>query len=231
MRKGSFIYFTLIVFLLVFPVFAQRTPPGTPAERRQRRDEYNRRINDPNNNPYTRPNEADVRVDPKRTEKNGVLRLEPPSRNVFETEIMDVVDGDTIAIANSQNQRLLIRLLGIDAPELDQAFGAEARKNLADKISGKKVRILFEPHGLPDEEGRIVAKIFMDDRDICAEQVREGFAWYFDKHKERLGILEVDTFKELQLNAKKGKLQLWQDKAAQAPWKFRKINSVVRKAS
>ncbi len=112
--------------------------------------------------------------------------------------------------------------MGIDAPELDQDFGEQARKNLEEKIVGKKVRLAFEPHGVPDEKGRILAKILVDEVDICSEQVRQGFAWFYEDHKDRLGLLEIDQLKELQSDAKKEKLQLWQNKAPQAPWKFRK---------
>ncbi len=150
--------------------------------------------------------------------------MEPPRRFLLDTRISEVLDGDTVAISNTQNQRILIRLVGIDAPELGQEFGKESRNNLAEKIDGKKVRIAFEPRGTPDEEGRILAKIFLDERDIAAEQVRDGFAWYFDGHKQRLGFMEIDELKQLQLAARKGKMQLWQSESPQTPWKFRKKN-------
>jgi endonuclease YncB( thermonuclease family) len=191
-------------------------------ERREEREAYNQKIDDPSLNPYKRDDSATDRTTPGQIPKGKLLKLQPPPRTILDTEISEILDGDTVAIRNAKNQRVVIRLLGIDAPEIDQEFGRQAMENLAEKLKGKKVRLAFEPRGVPDEQGRVLAKIMVNDVDISVDQVREGFAWYYEDHKERLGFLEIDELKQLQSAAKKQKLQLWQNNSAQAPWKFRK---------
>jgi endonuclease YncB( thermonuclease family) len=212
MFRVTFFFILLIMCFSVSAALGQRALLPSAVERRQQREQYNRRMDDPSNNPYKKGEEASNRTLPGQIPKDKILRLEPPKRAFLETEISEVLDGDTVAIKNTQNQRIVIRLLGIDAPELGQDFGDQARKNLEEKLAGKKVRLAFEPHGMPDEKGRILAKILIDDIDVCSEQVREGFAWFYEEHKERLGILEIGQLKELQTDAKKEKLQLWQNK-------------------
>jgi micrococcal nuclease len=212
---------SLMTLFPVANVQAQRNLPSAE-ERREDRERYNRRIDNPANNPYMRGEEGADRTAPGKVPEGKVLKLQPPKRALLETEISEVLDGDTVAIRNAKKQRIVIRLLGIDAPELDQEFGKQARENLAEKLTGKKVHLAFEPHGVPDELGRILAKVMVGDTDICAEQVREGFAWYYEDHKGSLGFLEIDEFKQLESAARKGKIQLWQNSSPQAPWKFRK---------
>ena len=221
MFKVTFSIILLTFFLNVLPAAAQRNLPP-PEERRRERERYNKKIEDPANNPYMRGENADDRSAPGQVPKDKVLKLQPPKRSFLEIEISEVLDGDTVVIMNTKNQRLLVRLLGIDAPELEQEFGAEAKKNLEGKLAGKKVRLAFEPHGVPDAQGRILAKVLIDDMDISVEQVREGFAWYYEDHKERLGFLEIDELKQLQSAARKERIKLWQNSSPQAPWKFRK---------
>jgi micrococcal nuclease len=78
-----------------------------------------------------------------------------------------VIDGDTIF---SDGRK--IRLHGIDAPEMDQAGGAEAKAALQSLLRGRPVRI--EPLDT-DRYGRTVARLHTD-RDICQAMVRAGFA-------------------------------------------------------
>ena len=160
----------LLVLFLVSLVEAQKELKSA-VERRQEREVYNKKIDDPANNPFNTDGATD-RTTPGQIPKGKLLKLQPPPRMVLDTEISEVLDGDTVAIRNAKNQRVVIRLLGIDAPEIDQEFGRQARENLAEKLNGKKVRLAFEPRGLPDEQGRVLAKIMVDDIDICVDQVR-----------------------------------------------------------
>jgi len=145
----------LLVLFLVSLVEAQKELKSA-VERRQEREVYNKKIDDPANNPFNTDGATD-RTTPGQIPKGKLLKLQPPPRMVLDTEISEVLDGDTVAIRNAKNQRVVIRLLGIDAPEIDQEFGRQARENLAEKLNGKKVRLAFEPRGLPDEQGRVLA--------------------------------------------------------------------------
>ena len=53
-------------------------------------------------------------------------------------KVIDVSSGDVITIFNL-NRPVRVRLLGVDAPEMDQAFGDVAKKHLFDLIHDKGV--------------------------------------------------------------------------------------------
>ena len=53
---------------------------------------------------------------------------------IFEGRVVGVQDGDTITVVDSSNANHRIRLLGIDAPEKDQAFGDRSGTNLSQAV-------------------------------------------------------------------------------------------------
>src|ERR671920_2141796 len=57
-------------------------------------------------------------------------------------KVIEVNSGDVITISNL-NRPVRVRLLGVDAPEMDQAFGDVAKKHLADLVFDKSVLVEY----------------------------------------------------------------------------------------
>lgn len=130
----------------------------------------------------------------------------------FSAKVVKVSDGDTISVLTEDKKQIRIRLYGIDAPELKQPFGKSSRIFLSDIIAGKFVNIKQEGK---DKYGRILATIYLKDKDINAYIVDNGYAWAFEKYSKR--------YMSQQSKAKFLKLGLWQQSDPIAPWDFRKI--------
>jgi endonuclease YncB( thermonuclease family) len=80
-----------------------------------------------------------------------------------------VIDGDTIEIAGTR-----IRLAGIDAPEMDQPYGRNAKWALVALCKGAQIRAVFSSDLSHD---RTVATCYLPDgRDLSAEMVKLGMA-------------------------------------------------------
>lgn len=79
-----------------------------------------------------------------------------------------VVDGDTVRVGKHR-----VRLFGMDAPEMDQRGGAEAKSNLIRLAGGAEVQV--EPLTM-DCFGRVVAKVWRGETDLSERMVRDGFA-------------------------------------------------------
>lgn len=79
-----------------------------------------------------------------------------------------VIDGDTLFHEGTR-----IRLQGIDAPELAQAGGEDAKKHLIRLIGAGPVRV--EPRGV-DLYGRTVARVSRGPVDLGREMVASGYA-------------------------------------------------------
>ena len=80
-----------------------------------------------------------------------------------------VIDGDTIHIGKQK-----IRFQGMNAPELDEPYGKQAKWTLQKLVKGQT--ITAQPNG-ETSYGRIVAKCFLEDgTDLGAKMVEIGLA-------------------------------------------------------
>jgi micrococcal nuclease len=57
----------------------------------------------------------------------------------YSGRIVGVVDGDTVDLLTEANERIRIRLAGIDAPERGQGFSRRAKQGLSDLTFNRQV--------------------------------------------------------------------------------------------
>lgn len=88
--------------------------------------------------------------------------------------LVRITDGDSLTLVGSDGLDLSIRLRGIDAPELGQPHGLEAKQALQALVGGASVR-LDEPK--KGKYGRYVANVFVGDVWINEAMVVNGHAW------------------------------------------------------
>lgn len=125
-------------------------------------------------------------------------------------KVVSIHDGDTITILQNK-QQIKVRLFGIDAPELKQPYGKKSKQFLANLIAGKVVEV--EENG-KDRYKRTIGLIYLNDKDINAQMVANGYAWAYRKFSKRYTAQES--------KAKKQGLGLWRDKEPIPPWKWRR---------
>ncbi|AJC93828.1 thermonuclease (SNc family) [Campylobacter volucris] len=137
-----------------------------------------------------------------------VLNYDPNS--YINAKIIKVIDGDTIEV-KTNDKEIIVRLFGIDAPEKDQSYGQMSQKFLNAIVLNKEVVL-----GVKDEDkyGRILAIVYLNDRDINQVMVANGYAWAYEHYSD----LYVKD-QQLAQNAKKG---LWEEKDPIEPHKWRK---------
>lgn len=124
-------------------------------------------------------------------------------------EVIRVADGDSLTL--QVGPRLLkLRLAGIDAPEMKQTFGLQARRSLHQLCFGKDAQ--YDAIAV-DRFGRTVARVRCDGVDASQAQLERGMAWAF-RQKDR-------NLKALETTARSNKIGLWSDPHPVAPWRFR----------
>lgn len=128
----------------------------------------------------------------------------------FDAVVVRVVDGDTLAVQGSSGE-LVIRLWGIDAPEMDQVWGMESKVALGRLCIAESVHVDVVA---VDQYKRRVCKVKMaDGRDLADEMVRAGAAWWASQYAPR------DVVKKgLMLEAQAGKIGLWSYPTRVPPW-------------
>jgi endonuclease YncB( thermonuclease family) len=130
----------------------------------------------------------------------------------FEAMVVDVQDGDTLVVLRNKT-RLTVKLPGIDAPELDQPYGPEAKRFAAKLVKGRVVTIETSHAGNPIYGGVRFSK----KRILAYEMVKAGLAWATSMDKSSM-------FGETQAAAKAARLGLWansEDEEPVPPWEWR----------
>lgn len=94
-----------------------------------------------------------------------------------------VVDGDTVHVRPPGGGKpVSIRIDGIDAPEICQAFGPASRDALMRRVLGKRVKVYGKRH---DDYGRLLARIELNGDDTGQWMVARGLAWSYRFHSSQ----------------------------------------------
>jgi endonuclease YncB( thermonuclease family) len=130
-------------------------------------------------------------------------------------KVISVYDGDTITVSTIDNQKVKIRLYGIDAPELKkQPYGKASRDYLQRLILNKTVEVTELGK---DMYNRTVAKIYYKNDYINLVLVEKGLAWHYSQYSKDLDL------KEAQITAKDHEVGLWKNDLSVAPWEWRAL--------
>lgn len=130
----------------------------------------------------------------------------------FAEEIDRVIDGDTLVLTSGVH----IRLIGIDAPEVDhpdygrkgEPYGVEATNYLRTLLGNKEIRLEsgVEPK---DKYGRTLAYVFLPDGlFVNRKMVEAGYAETY----RRFDFVYKQEFLELEKKARAQKIGMWQDR-------------------
>lgn len=141
--------------------------------------------------------------------------------------VVGVSDGDTLTVLNSSNQQFKIRLSGIDAPEKRQPFGSRAKDSLREMVFNKQVVVESSKQ---DRYGRKVGKVRQDGMDVNLEQVKKGMAWHYTAYAKEQTSGDRETYANAEAEAKAQRRGLWRERAASAPWEFRRLKGATTQA-
>lgn len=134
-----------------------------------------------------------------------------PTASVTWWRCIGVTDGDTFTCLDTAGKQQKVRISEIDAPELGQPYGRNARDKLAELVFGKSLAVIPIRS---TADGLVICKVSVDGKDIAREMVVAGAAWTEPQSESPL-------IKDQQ-DAQKGKRGLWSEASPTPPWEFRK---------
>ena len=138
----------------------------------------------------------------------------------WQGKVISVYDGDTITVSTVDNQKVKIRLYGIDAPELKkQPYGAASRNYLQRLILNKYVEVTDLGK---DMYSRTLAKIYLKNEYINLKMVQNGYAWHYAQYSKDMDL------KGAQITAKDHEVGLWRGELSVAPWEWRALEKKRR---
>lgn len=121
------------------------------------------------------------------------------------------IDGDTFV--GSKDSRV-VRLWGIDAPEMDQPWGNVAKSALIALTHRRQLAI--DPKG--NSWGRLVGIARRGKEvDVGLELIKMGLAWHDPRYAPK-----AKEYAEAEAEARKARRGLWSDDKPIAPWEWRR---------
>lgn len=91
-----------------------------------------------------------------------------------EFNVVRVHDGDSLTLVGVDGLEISVRLRGIDAPELGQPYGYDAKQALQSLLTAGTVGLSEPKKG---KYGRYVADVYLGDTWVNQAMVAEGHAW------------------------------------------------------
>lgn len=133
----------------------------------------------------------------------------------YEGTVSHISDGDSLWVRPQHGGPAQeLRIEGIDAPELCQPEGPQAREALA-RLLHQRVRVRTRAR---DDYGRALARIEWQGRDVGAWMVSGGHAWSY-RFRGNAG-----PYAEEERLARQGRRGLWRQAAPMEPRVFRQFH-------
>lgn len=118
---------------------------------------------------FTRPTGSQFQPPPSQT----------PAKKLLIGTVTQVIDGDTIWVTPKGGAKTKVQLIRIDAPELDQPYGPEAKTFLSGLVLNKKVEVQYVKK---DRTGCVGGVVFLHHEkgmvDVNLTLVLNGCAWH-----------------------------------------------------
>lgn len=125
--------------------------------------------------------------------------------------VVSVTDGDTIRVI-MDGIEYRVRYIGIDTPELSEAFGTESRQKNIDLVYGQTV-LMYRDQTETDAYDRLLRFVFVGDLFINDEMVRQGYANSYEYPPDTSCN---NIFSQAEQFASSQGLGLWAERSAQA---------------
>ena len=133
-------------------------------------------------------------------------------------QVVAVHDGDTLTVQSGPSL-YKVRLSDVDAPELRQVFGKQARDFTKQMALGRRVQVNVT---LIDKHDRRIGEVIVEDGRVLNEElVHAGLAWYY-----RVNPIKNERLKKLEQVAFSSKLGLWVEPEPIPPWEFRRESHI-----
>ncbi len=118
------------------------------------------------------------------------------------TKVTRIIDGDTFETETGEK----VRLIGINAPEITDIFGEEAKTHLAKIIEGQTVDLIADNTSNDrDRYNRLLRYVILNGVDVNKQMLLDGYAFAYLKYR-----FDKETeYRDAQLTATKNNTGIW----------------------
>jgi len=128
--------------------------------------------------------------------------------------VVQVVDGDSLIIVRGRKP-IEVRLFGLDCPEWNQPWGAEAKAFTRRACFREQVKVRVRD---VDRYGRLVAQVYLaDGRELNLTLLQAGLAWWHRRYAPG-----SEDYRLAEEAAQRARLGLWAGANPLPPWRWRR---------
>jgi endonuclease YncB( thermonuclease family) len=129
--------------------------------------------------------------------------------------VKSVYDGDTLT-ARCPSGEVKVRMFGIDSPEMGQKPWGNTSKQALQSLLRDPIRLRVRDQ---DRYGRTVAQVWVGDRDVGLEMVKQGQAVMYEQYNDS------PIYRQAQAEAQQARRGIWAKPGAQQdPAAWRRLN-------
>ncbi|MGE0535976.1 MAG: thermonuclease family protein [Pirellulales bacterium] len=135
--------------------------------------------------------------------------------------VIDIPDSDVVVIEFGTRQRI-VRLSGVDAPEMPQPYGGNARMSLVRWAGGRQAIVeVTRTH----KDDRVEGRVLVDGRDLGRELVDQGLAWRLPLVDESRASAYSRDLASAERMARRRHRGLWSHSNPMPPWHWRELEA------
>lgn len=150
----------------------------------------------------------------------GLVLLLASSAGAIEGKVVKVADGDTFTMIDESGQKVKVRFYGIDCPESDQPFGAEAGEFTSSLVLNQIVSV--EVTGIGNYGRSIGIITLADGTNLNQALLAEGLAWWNHEYNDQLDYAELESL------ARRDHLGLWKSRTSIPPSAWRRLRDKLK---
>lgn len=125
---------------------------------------------------------------------------------IFQGRVVDVIDGSTMVVETQTKTRFVVKCQGTKAPQQSEHYADESRQRLSNLVMTKVVSVEYAKR---DEFGHLLGTVFLNEEDICLDQVSVGLAWFDPEAPNTLKTSRRELYASIEENARKGSSGVW----------------------
>lgn len=132
---------------------------------------------------------------------------------VFQAKVIDVVDGSTVIVESQSKTKFVVKCQAVAVPKHGTPYADSSRQRLSSIVLRQMVGVEYTER---NEYGHILGTIFLNDKDICLDQIAVGLAWFDPQTQNSLKTSRRQLYASSEEHARNSGTGVWTTSASNA---------------
>ncbi len=145
--------------------------------------------------------DTNLEISKNQIAQKNIINESQEESNLDKVKLLRVIDGDTIEVSLEDGIKEIVRIIGIDTPEIlygetaSDCFAQEARERMEELLFNGYISLEKNNVGEDrDKYERLLRFVSVNEEDVGSILIKEGYAraypWFMHSKKENYKILE-----------------------------------------